>query len=90
MTDLTFKVAQHLAGSLVTIGHPTYEDAINATALDLVKWCRGATIQGRVLTAESQAAALVDEARYTWERWRGTKQFRDLFRDKFAGDAAHG
>ena len=90
MADLHLEVARHLAGSLVTIGHPPCEDAINATALDLIRWCKGSIIDGRIWTPEHQAEALVYEARTTWDRWRGTKQLLELFRAKYDGKASNG
>jgi hypothetical protein len=87
MADLTLSVAQNLAGSLVTIGHPYQQAAINATAMDLLKWCKGAILDGRIWSAEQQAEALVEEARTTWDQWPekgGTKQLLELFRTKYA------
>jgi hypothetical protein len=87
MADLTLSVAQALAGALVTIGHPFQQVAINATAMDLMKWCKGAILDGRVWSAEQQAEALVEEARTTWDQWPekgGTKQLLELFRAKYA------
>ena len=84
MADLDWGVALNLAGSLVTIGHPYQKAAIEATAQDLTKWCRGAIIEGRVWNPEAQAQAIVDEARM-WDSWPdgGTKQLRALFLAKF-------
>ncbi len=44
MADLEFEKAKNLAGALVTIGHPFSQAAIEATAFDLIKWCKGALI----------------------------------------------
>lgn len=87
MPDLTFEVAQRLASSLVTIGHPYQAAAIEATAWDLVKWCHGVIAGRQVVTPEQQAQALVDHAREQWEDgWPekgGTKRLHGLFREMF-------
>lgn len=91
MADLTLPVAQNLAASLCTIGHPYSQPVINATAMDLIKWCHGAIIEGRVLSAEEQAEQLVEEARLTWlQGWQdkgGTAALRALFDELFKGGA---
>lgn len=86
MAELPFAVAVNLAGSLVTIGHPFGPVAIEATALDLVKYCRGAILDGRTYSPEQQAQALVDEIRTTWDEWPegGTKRLAELFKSKYA------
>lgn len=85
MSDqLDIETAMRLARSLTTIeGFPRFEDAITATAADLVAWCQGAFIDGRPWSANSQASWLVSEARLTWRRWSGTGDFLALFRSKF-------
>lgn len=91
MPDLAFEVAKNLAGSLTTIGHPFSQAAINATAMDLVKWCKGIIIGGRAIGPEEQAEQLVDEARFTWTEWPekgGTRQLLALFRTLFPAPSA--
>lgn len=87
MADLDFRAAQSLAASLVTIGHPYAQVAIDATAADLVNWCKGLFVRGRIIDPEEQAQRLVTEARLTWkEGWpdkAGTSQLHDLFREMF-------
>lgn len=82
---LTLGVAQNLAAALCTIGHPYHPAIINATALDLMKWCKGAIIENCVWTAEQQAEWLVEEVRTTWDSWPegATKKLLDIFRGKF-------
>ncbi len=83
--DLDFTTALHFARALKTIkGFPWDEDTINATAADLVKWCKGGFISGRPWTPEEQAGAIVDEARESWEEWLGSSQLKRLFLEKFA------
>ena len=86
MPDLTFSVAQNLAASLVTIGHPYQQAAVNATAMDLVKWCKGRITDGGVQSPEQQAEALIDEVRTTWTEWPqgGTRALLELFQGKYA------
>jgi hypothetical protein len=69
---------------------PWDKDVITATAEDLVKWCTGATIDGRYWCPEAQADWLTDEAAYTWEKWEGTAALRELFRRKFVPPVAPG
>jgi hypothetical protein len=87
MAELDLREAQNIAAALVTIGHPFAPAAINATAMDLVRWCKGAIIDGRILSPRHQAEALVEEARTKWaEGWPdrgGTMQLLDLFRALF-------
>jgi hypothetical protein len=56
--------------------------------MDLIRWCKGAVINGVVWSPERQAAGLVEEARETWENgWPdrgGTQQLRSLFQCKYA------
>lgn len=87
MADLKWEVAQGLAASLMSIGHPYNQAVIDATALDLCHWCKGAIIGGCAWTPEKQAEELVQEARTTWDGWPdkgGTKQLLELFRSKYA------
>ena len=91
MANLDFGVAQSLAGSLTTIGHPWAETAVRATAMDLIKWCSGAIINGRPCTPEQQAQALIDHVRENWEEWPdkgGTKRLYELFQVLFPPKAA--
>lgn len=82
--ELDFDNAQHLARALKSIkGFPWDEDTINATAGDLVRWCKGGIINGRLWTPEEQAGAIVDEAREAWEEWQGSRQLKLLFLEKF-------
>jgi hypothetical protein len=86
VADLTLEVARELAGSLVTIGHPYAQAAVNATALDLMKWCKGRLLDGRIVTPEKQAEDLVDVARAWPEGWPekgGTAKLRALFVEMF-------
>ena len=88
---LDFEVAQHLASSLVTIGHPFQKAAIEATAVDLVKWCQGYFAGATVIDPERQAEQLVDRARVEWEDgWPehgGTKRLRLLFEQMYPAKA---
>jgi len=87
VAELTVERAKVFAGMLVTAGHPYAESAILATALDLMKWCHGAVVGGRVWTPEQQAQAIVDEVRTEWDGWPekgGTRQLLQLFRAKYA------
>jgi len=84
---LRFELAKKLAESLTTIGHPRFEAAVVATAVDLVEWCKGAFIGGVVWSAEAQAEWLVREARQNWPQgWPergGTPALHETFRQKF-------
>jgi len=84
MAELTLPVAQNLVGFLLTIGHPYQQAAVNATALNLMKWCKGNIVLR--LDPEQQAQALVEEAAETWEKWPegGTRALLELFRAKYA------
>jgi hypothetical protein len=57
--------------------------AIEATAADLIEWCEGTDRE----TPKQQARWLVREARYTWDKWGGTKGLYDLFLNKYAPEA---
>lgn len=89
MADLKWEVAESLAGSLTTIGHPMAKTAIMATALDLTRWCKGAILDGRPWTAEEQAEWLVARVRYgpnAWHNWQdcgGTAALHEIFLAKF-------
>jgi hypothetical protein len=87
VAELDFNVALRLAGALTTVGHPFREEAIEATALLLVRLCKGAVIDGRQWTPRQQAQAMVDEIVSTWE-WPergGTKALQELYYAKYAG-----
>lgn len=85
MGKLDLDAAKHIAAALITIGHPFNPAAIEATAIDLIKWCRGVCIDGRHMDPDEQAEALVDEVRTTWDKWPdgGTKLLLEHFRSKF-------
>ena len=88
---LDFKMARELATRLSTIdGFPRFEAAIIATAEDLGRWCKGAFVGGRIVTAEAQADWLVTEAREKWETWQGTKALLTLFRSKYTPEVKPG
>jgi hypothetical protein len=86
MADLDFPMAQRIAAALTTIGHPYNQEAIDATAWDLVEWCKGVIIDGKVYSPEDQARALVNTARLEWDCWPegGTANLRALFLLRFA------
>lgn len=82
MSELSFTVAQSLAASLTTMGHPYGQAAINATAVDLMTWCKGVFFDGRFLNPEQQAQKLVNHVRMNWDAWPeqgGTKLLRAEF-----------
>jgi hypothetical protein len=80
--------AMQFARSLSTIkDFPRYSEAIQATAEDLMDWCTGAIIDGRVWGAEAQAYWLTTEARRKWLEWKGTAALESLFREKFKPNA---
>jgi hypothetical protein len=82
--QLDYEAAFRFARALSTLdGFPRYDEAIEATASDLVRWCLGRVIEGRVWSAEAQAFWLVTEAREHWDKWKGTAALRDLFRARF-------
>jgi hypothetical protein len=86
MADLKLEVAVNLVGNLLAAGHPYQQSAINATALLLMKWCKGAIVNGVTWSPEQQATALVEEAGLWeggWPDKGGPKQLLDLFRAKF-------
>ncbi len=87
MADLDPNVAKFLAAGLTTIGHPFSNDAIENTAMDLVRWCKGAFVDGAMWTPEKQARWLTEEVRENWDEWPekgGTKRLLTLFKSKFA------
>lgn len=86
MADLKFEIAQGLVGSLLTAGHPYQQSAINATALLLIKLCKGAIVNGVPWSPEQQATALVEEAALWeggWPDKGGPKQLLDLYKVRF-------
>lgn len=87
MADLSLQEAKYLAGTLVTSGHPYAPDAILSTATDLMRWCKGAIVNGRLVTPAQQAEALVQEVRMEWEGWPekgGSRMLRQLFESKYS------
>jgi hypothetical protein len=84
---LSWQDAQRLAGTLITIGHPIQPAALDATALDLTRLCKGGSREGREYSPLDQALELVQTIRTTWTAgWAkngGTagmfRQFRELF-----------
>lgn len=85
-STLDWEAAQRIAAQLLTIGHPSHAAAIQATANDLVDWCKGLTINGVFIKPEQQANQLVTEARRNWDDWPAsgaTKQLYALFRRIF-------
>jgi|SRR5215831_18232798 len=85
-STLDWEAAQRIAAQLLTIGHPSHAAAIQATANDLVDWCKGVTINGVFIKPEQQANQLVTEARRNWDEWPaigGTKQLYALLRRIF-------
>lgn len=86
MANLDFSVAQHLAAALCSAGHPFQRDVIDATAADLVKWCKGCFIASRAVGPEEQAEALVEKAREWeggWPDKGGTAKLKALFTEMF-------
>jgi hypothetical protein len=81
---LNFEIAFRLACELTTAGHPRNDDALKATAKDLIELCRGATLDGLKWTPADQANWLVKEFRHTrnWEKG-GTPELIELFQRKF-------
>lgn len=95
MDKLTMDDAMALAGSLVTVGHPFSQIAIQATALDLLKWCKGKVeaVDGMVVTVspKKQAEDLIDAARNWeggWPERGGTQRLRALFHELFPAPGA--
>jgi hypothetical protein len=84
--ELKMEDAIRIARRLKTIpGMPWDDDVTMGNAQDLVRWCRGAILDGRnIWSAEAQAEWLVTTARETWEeKWLGTAALYGLFRAKF-------
>ena len=92
MTDrpkdiLPLEVAVKVAGSLTVAGHPRNQDAINATAMQLIRLCKGCQINGQSWNPEQQAEELVrlvtEEWGDGWPERGGSKRLQDLYRSKF-------
>ena len=86
MADLMLEDALRLAASLMTIGHPYQQDAVNATAWDLIVMCKGAFRNGASISPVQQAEALIAEVRNWKEGWPdkgGTPRLREVFREMF-------
>jgi len=83
LADLDPTVAVELATQFKTInGFPW--DAVDVTAQDLIRWCRGWIGKNNVWPPEAQARWLVREARETWtEKWLGTGALKELFDARF-------
>jgi hypothetical protein len=89
--DLKFETALRMARSLTSIPEfPRFEDAITATAFDLIDWCKGDFIDNVTWSPERQAAWVVQEARLNWKKWTGTADFRALFLGKFPTEVEPG
>lgn len=95
LADLDPALALVLATELTTIQDcPRSNVAINATAQDLIRWCRGWIGNNNVWPPEAQARWLVREAREKWaEKWLGTGALKQLLDARFppsnlAGNAA--
>jgi hypothetical protein len=70
--QLDSNVAQKLASSLKSIKGLSFDaDVVRATAEDLVRWCRGCTLDGVSWSPEDQAQYVVTEAR---EKWFGVER----------------
>ena len=83
--ELRWEVALEMAGALSTIDEfPRNHGAMRATAEDLVRWCKGAFLEGLAWSAEAQASWLVETARETFTKWPGTAALKQLFHDKFS------
>jgi hypothetical protein len=86
--ELNSDTAKFYAEALLTIGHPFHTNAVRATAEDLKRWCKGCEMPDHTyLSAEGQAAKLVQTARETWvDGWPkdgGTAKLYALFRQIF-------
>jgi hypothetical protein len=88
LAELDLAVAVQLAAQFKTLaGFPW--DGVEATAADLVRWCRGSILDNTVWPPEAQARWLVDEARDTWDKWKSTASLRALFMSKFERRKLH-
>jgi len=82
---LTYEKAVELARQLKAIPNfPWDDEVVAAHARHLIRWCKGAIIDGHsVWCAEAQGAWLVTQAQETWDKWRGTAALLQLFQSKF-------
>lgn len=88
LADLDPALALKLATQFKSLpGFPW--DAVDVTAEDLIRWCRGGIETNTIWPPEAQARWLVDEARETWEKWKGTAALRSLFMSKFERRKLH-
>lgn len=85
MSDqLIFDTAKLLAERLTAIpGFPWRDSVITAHAEHLVRWCKGAIIDGFRYSAEVQAEWLVTDAQVQWDKWLGTAALFQMFQKKF-------
>lgn len=92
IAELDLEVALKLATQLTTIADcPRSAIAIEATAQDLIRWCRGWIGQNNVWPPEAQARWLVREARETWtEKWLGTGALKQLLDARFPSTSLPG
>lgn len=79
-----------LAAMLKSIrGFDWSESNVKATAMDLVRWCRGTEVDGQSFSPQEQASWLVGEVRDTWDKWQSTAALRSLFMSKFERRRLH-
>lgn len=83
--ELDFDIAMGLARRLKTIPGLTWDDdVVFAHQQLLMRWCKGAIIDGHsVWPAEAQAEWLVMTALETWTKWQGSAVLYQLFKSKF-------
>ncbi len=62
---------------------PFDEENVVAAAEDLISWCTGKIMDGRVWSAEDQAVWLVDKARNEFLKWQGIAFLHRMFVEKF-------
>jgi hypothetical protein len=86
MSDyLSYEVAEECSKRLLGIPGFSWDEAnIRATTEELMEMCRGAILDGRVWSAESQAHWLVKEMRARCVKsWQGPAAMQVVFREKF-------
>jgi hypothetical protein len=84
MQSLDPEKAYSIAGRLTTIpDFPRNEEAIEATAEDLIRWCRGSNEGEREWSPEAQAIWTVEKARESWNSWIGSAALKSIFDSKF-------
>lgn len=86
MSDyLDIKTAEECAKRLLGIPGYSWDEAnIRATMEELMEMCRGAMMDGRVWSADSQAHWLVKEMRARCVKsWQGPAAMQAVFREKF-------